>query len=309
MVSKNAVQPCPKITIKEKHLRDNFIDVIMTEIEDDKSWKNTLALKFECEEEEIANKSINEMRNIMDSWIEKKDVITEENKGKISFETRTLANQFLSDLTSLVLCNLTVNQLEIHSKDYFPKKCTVELSCNSIKNTIENEPPLKMKNEEKEEMVIGSAIVKEEPSEEKEEMVIGSATVKDEPSCNDLDFDVDGILDVCEETRLNLEKDKTQKRSLNEDEDEAEIVKKKKKEKHFSKNLQKLTFRENSDSNILVEHLDERLSKTIQNDMEKKKTNIPKIQQTFDTIYSFVLTLEKTLKKNTHLQRPFYERT
>ena len=49
------------------------------------------------EEKEIANKSINEMRNIMDSWIEKKDVITEENKGKISFKTRTLVNQFLSE--------------------------------------------------------------------------------------------------------------------------------------------------------------------------------------------------------------------
>ena len=126
MASKNAVKSCPKITIKAKW--DNFIDVIMTEIEDDKNRKNTLALKFECEEEEIAKKSINEMRNIMDSWIEKKDVITEGNKGRISFETRTLVNQFLSDLTSLVLCNLTVNQLEIHSKDYFPKKCTVELS-------------------------------------------------------------------------------------------------------------------------------------------------------------------------------------
>ena len=194
MASKNAVKPCPKITIKTKHLWDNFIDVIMTEIEDDKNWKNTLASKFECEEKEIANKSINEMRNIMDSWIEKKDIITEENKGKISFETRTLANQFLSELTSLVLCNLTINQLEIHSKDYFPKKCTVELSCNSIKNTIENEPPPKTKTKEKEEIVIGSAIVKEELS------------------CNDIDFYLDGILDVCEETRLNLEKEKTQKR-------------------------------------------------------------------------------------------------
>ena len=226
MASKNTVKPCPKITIKAKHLRDNFIDVIMTEIEDDKNWKNTLASKFECEEKEIANKSINEMRNIMDSWIEKKDIITEENKGKISFETRALTNQFLSELTSLVLCNLTVNQLEIHSKDYFPKKCTVELSCNSIKSTIENEPPPKTKTEEKEEMVIGSAIVKEELS------------------CNDIDFDLDGILDICEGTRLNLEKEKTQKRSL--DEDEGEIVKKKKKEKHFGKNLRKLTFRENS---------------------------------------------------------------
>ena len=258
MTSKNTVKPCPKITIKAKHLWDNLIDVIMTEIEDDKNWKNTLASQFECEEKEIANKSINEMRNIMDSWIEKKDVITEENKGKISFETRTLANQFLSEFTSLVLCNLTVNQLEIHSKDYFPKKCTVELSCNLIKSTIENEPPPNQK------------------TKEKEEMVIGSATVKEEPSCNDIDFDLDGILDVCEETRLNLEKEKTQKRSLDEDEDEGEIVKKKKKEKHFSKNLRKLTFRENSDSNILMEHLDEWLSKIIQNDIEKMKTNIPK---------------------------------
>ena len=249
------MKPCPKITIKAEHLRDNFIDVIMTEIEDDKNWKNTLASKFECEEKEIANKSINEMRNIMDLWIEKKDVITEENKGKILFETRTLANQFLSELTSLVLCNLTVNQLKIHSKDYFPKKCTVELSCNSIKSTIENETK----------------------TEEKEEMVIGSAIVKEELSCNDIDFDLDGILDICEETRLNLEKEKTQKRSLDEDEDEGEIVKKKMKEKHFGKNLRKLTFRENSDLNILMEHLDERLSKIIQNDMEKMKTNIPKI--------------------------------
>ena len=67
MASKNAVKPCPKITIQAKHLWDNFIDVIMTEIKDDKNWKNTLASKFECEEKEIPNKSINEMRNIMDS--------------------------------------------------------------------------------------------------------------------------------------------------------------------------------------------------------------------------------------------------
>ena len=86
-------------------------------------------------------------------------------------------------------------------------------------------------------LIIGSAIVKEEPSEEKEEMVICSATVQEELSCNDHDFDLDRILDICEETRLNLEKEKTQKRSLNEDEDKAEIVKKKKKEKHFGKNL------------------------------------------------------------------------
>ena len=259
MVSKNIVKPCPKITIKAKHLWDNFIDVIMTEIENDRNWKTTLTLKLECEEEEIANKMINEMRNIMDSWIEKVDVIKKENKGNISFKTRTLANQFLSELTSLVLCNLTVNQLEIHSKDYFPKKCTVKLSWNSIKSTMENEPPLKKKNEEKEDMVIGSAIVKQEPS------------------CNDLDFDLDKILNICEETKLNLKKEKTQKRSLDESKDKVKVMKKKKKEKHFYKNLQKLTFRDNSGSDILTEHLDKQLSKMIQSDMKKMKTNIPKI--------------------------------
>ena len=56
--------------------------------------------------------------------------------------------------------------------------------------------------------------------------------------------------------------------------------------------------------NILAEHLDEQLSKIIQNDMEKMKTNIPKIRQTFDTIYSFVLTLEKTLKKIPRYEDP-----
>ena len=58
MASKNAVKPCPKITIKAKHLWDNFIDVTMTEIEDDKNWKNTLTSKFEWKKKKLPTKAL-----------------------------------------------------------------------------------------------------------------------------------------------------------------------------------------------------------------------------------------------------------
>ena len=67
---------------------------------------------------------------------------------------------------------------------------------------------------------------------------------------------------------------------------------------YFIKNLQSLTFGcENYDSKLLTSHLDMKLSKTIASDLQKFKENIPKIRDTFNVIFRFILILDKTLTK------------
>ena len=67
---------------------------------------------------------------------------------------------------------------------------------------------------------------------------------------------------------------------------------------YFIKNLQSLTFSsENYASELLTSHLDTKLLKTIASDLQKFKENIPKIRDTFNVIFCFVLILKKTLAK------------
>ena len=132
-------------------------------------------------------------------------------------------------------------------------------------------------------------------------------SIKLEPQdLENYECEISNLLSICEETSVELDKQKQMKseeekkrRHCNERNEETSKTKKRKtnENKHFKKNIEKLTAKEDTDSELLTEHLDEKLTKRIQTDIEKMKENIPKIKRTFDTIFSFVLTLEKTLEK------------
>ena len=67
---------------------------------------------------------------------------------------------------------------------------------------------------------------------------------------------------------------------------------------YFIDNLQSLTFGgEDYNRKLLTSHLDLKLSKTIALDLQKFKENIPKIRDTFNVIFRFILILKKTLTK------------
>ena len=64
---------------------------------------------------------------------------------------------------------------------------------------------------------------------------------------------------------------------------------------NFQQNIKSISFKKETDVNLLVMHLEEHLSHEIKSDLERMVENIPKIRKTFDTIYNFVQILEKTL--------------
>ena len=83
---------------------------------------------------------------------------------------------------------------------------------------------------------------------------------------------------MCEDTQKKLSRKRKDK-----DKSEEEIQAKK-----FKKNIKSITFKKETDVDLLITHLEEHLSHEIKTDREKMIENIPKIKKTFDTIYNFV---------------------
>ena len=67
--------------------------------------------------------------------------------------------------------------------------------------------------------------------------------------------------------------------------------------KNFKKNINSISFKKETDIDLLISHLEGHLSREIKMDLEKMVENIPKIKKTFDTIYNFVQVLEKTMRQ------------
>ena len=117
------------------------------------------------------------------------------------------------------------------------------------------------------------------------------------------------LIQVCEDTQAKLKKEKLEEKQTKKrkhEENTKEEVKKRKHEentkeevntKNFKKNIKSISFKKETNVDLLISHLEDHLSHEIKTDLEKMVENIPKIKKTFDTIYNFVQILDKTLRQ------------
>ena len=88
-----------------------------------------------------------------------------------------------------------------------------------------------------------------------------------------------------------LEEKQTQKRKHEENTNEEVNA------KNFKRNIKSISFKKETNVDLLISHLEEHLSHKIKTDLGKIVENISKIKKTFDTIYNFVQILDKTLRQ------------
>ena len=187
----------------------------------------------------------------------------------------------LEEIHKSIMCDLNINELNYVSNINHPYNCTVTLTHDNIFCDIEK----KVKKEKEEKTV--EQMIKDEEIKSK----IFDKTEIDED-------------DPLKELLLKIDESVKELKSRPPSECNSPTANKRRRidtdpeQNYFIENLQNLTFGgENCDSELLTTHLDEKLSKTITSDLQKFKENIPKIRNTFNVIFRFVLILEKTLEK------------
>ena len=283
-------------TISVETFRRNVIDKLLKELLKDESWTHLIAQELECEKNhEVEYKIIEKMKRIMDCHL-KNDKIQIDQEGKhLIFPIFLDVASFIEEIHKSVMCDLSINELDYVSNINHPYKCTVTLTHDNIFCDIEK----KIKKEKEEQTV--EQLIKDE--EIKSKMFDKTETDEEDP-LRELLLKIDETVkelnspppSKCNSPTAN------KKRRIDTGPDTSP------EQNYFIENLQSLTFGggENYDSELLTNHLDEKLSKTITSDLQKFKENIPKIRNTFNVIFRSYP--RKNTRKNPNLHRPRNER-
>ena len=216
----------------------------------------------------------------MDCHLKNKRLEIDEEGKHLIFPLFLDVASFLEEIYKCIMCDLNVNELNYVSNINHPYSCTVNLTHDNIFCDIEK-------------------MIKNESEEKTIEQMISDEVVKSKIFDK---MEIDGDDDPLKELVLLMD---DVKKELHSDGQESGSPTSKKRrvdmdteQNYFIENLQSLTFdSENYDNKLLTSHLDVKLSKTIASDLQKFKENIPKIRDTFNVIFCFVLILKKTLAK------------
>ena len=268
-------------TISVETFRCNVIDKLLKELLKHESWTHLIAQELECENREVEYKIIEKMKRIMDCHLKNNKIQIDQEGKHLIFPIFLDVASFLEEIHKSIMCDLNINELNYVSNINHPYKCSVTLSHDNIFCDIG-----KKIKEEKEEQTV-EQLIKDEEIKSK---IFDKTEIDEEDPLKELLLKIDETVkelkseppSECNSPTAN------KKRRIDTDPEQN----------YFIENLQSLTFGgENYDSELLTNHLDDKLSKTITSDLQKFKENIPKIRNTFNVIFRFVLILEKTLEK------------
>ena len=304
-------------TINVETFRCNVIDKLLKELLKHESWTHLIAQELECENREVEYKIIEKMKRIMDCHLKNNKIQIDQEGKHLIFPIFLDVASFLEEIHKSAMCDLNINELNYVSNINHPYKCSITLNHDNIFCDIE-----KKIKEEKEEQTV-EQLIKDEEIKSK---IFDKTEIDEEDPLKELLLKIDetvkelksGPPSECNSPTANVKELKSEPASERNSptanveefksgppsECNSPTANKKRRidtdpeQNYFIENLQSLTFGgENYDSELLTNHLDDKLSKTITSDLQKFKENIPKIRNTFNVIFRFVLILEKTLEK------------
>ena len=281
---------------------------MLKEVKKDEKWKKSIAEELNCDRKETRSKILEKFQKILHSSISNSLVEVDQNCENITFHSTANTFSFFKKLSNIFQCNLVVNELSIWTDVNLLKSCEIHLTKNNILCKINNA-------HRKEQLSIYKSLLlpnkmqlipKEEQITDEDVKVLNNMIENKEEKRNNqptprTSSDLDSLIQICEEMQTKLLEEKVPVKSAPEKNRKRKHEKEKRHEevcaKIFKKNINSISFKKETDVDLLISHLEEHLSHEIKTDLEKMVENIPKIKKTFDTIYNFVQVLEKTMRQ------------